>query len=192
MNKKWVSWESLEQLIKTFKYKGRDANSRPPCISARKMKVKSSRKVIGTFSEIGNFIRSMTQLLFDHIVDTQDEYWLWLLEIRKFLKFVLMPKVTESQLEQMELTLTKMMNLRLKLTRVNEKKPTIPIDDLELSEIDDAYENNDMETIYEIEAKKSKYMVLHIVTIYHNSENSFRANYSFLSLALCTHWSLSL
>ena len=108
----------------------------------------------------------MTQLLFDHIVDTQDEYWLWLLEIRKFLKFVLMPKVTESQLEQMELTLTKMMNIRLKLTRVIEKKPSIPIDDLELSEIDDTYENNDIETIYEIEAKKSKYMVLHIVTIY--------------------------
>ena len=44
---KWITWETLEYLIKSFPYKERDANSRPPILLARKMKIKKTRKVIG-------------------------------------------------------------------------------------------------------------------------------------------------
>ena len=100
---KWLTWDALEHLISSFPYKGRDANSRPAILLARKMKIKKSRKVIGTFSEIENLIRSITQMLYDHIKDTDDEYWLWLLEIRRFVRFVNMPQITESQLEEMDI-----------------------------------------------------------------------------------------
>ena len=56
IDRKWLKWESLEHLIRTFPYKGRDCNSRPAVLLARKMKNKNSRKVIGTFAEIENFI----------------------------------------------------------------------------------------------------------------------------------------
>ena len=80
----WFSWEALEQAITRFPYQDRDANSRPPALLASKMKVKATRKVIGTFREIENFIRSFPQLLFNHIQNTQDEFWLFLIEIRRF------------------------------------------------------------------------------------------------------------
>ena len=64
---------------------------------AKKMKVKASRKVVGTFAEIGCLIRSITQILYDYIKDPLDDYWIWLIQIRHFLRFMLMPKISESQ-----------------------------------------------------------------------------------------------
>ena len=61
------------------------------------MKNKVSRRIIGTFAEIGLLVRSFTQLIFDNIKNVQDPYYLWLLEIRDFLRFILMPKLRNSQ-----------------------------------------------------------------------------------------------
>ena len=82
------------------------------------MKQKNTRNIIGTFSEIGNLIQSSTQLLFDYLKDPEDKFWKWLLLIRKFLRFIRMPSVSESQLLLMQETLDEMMNLRLLLTRI--------------------------------------------------------------------------
>ena len=93
------------------------------------MKIKASRKVIGTFSEIENLIRSLPQLFYDHLEDTNDEYWLWFLEIHKYVKFVNMPKVSESQLVEMDSTLERLMNMRLQLTcvQINPRKYDPPV-----------------------------------------------------------------
>ena len=93
----WISWEALEKIITKFPYKNKDSNNRPAILRSKQMKVKGSRRIIGTFAEVSNLIRSMTQLLYDHIKDTDDPYWQWFLQIRKFLRFMLMPKLTESQ-----------------------------------------------------------------------------------------------
>ena len=63
------------------------------------MKIKSTRNVPGTFAEIALFIRSLTQILYDNIQDFKDPYYLWLIEIRCFLRYMLMPKITTSQVE---------------------------------------------------------------------------------------------
>ena len=70
---------------------------RPAPMKASKMKVKKVRKVIGTFAEIGMLIQSITQVLYDVVKDYNNGHWLWLLEIRKFLRFIKMPKITASQ-----------------------------------------------------------------------------------------------
>ena len=64
---RWFSWEDLEKLVKEFPFRGTDCNSRPPVPKAKKMKIKASRKIIGTFAEISTFVRSFTQILFDCI-----------------------------------------------------------------------------------------------------------------------------
>ena len=43
----WLTWVDLELLIDDFPYKGKDCNSKPPVMSAKKMQIKSSRNVIG-------------------------------------------------------------------------------------------------------------------------------------------------
>lgn len=91
---------------------------RPAILKSKKMQQKAKRRIIGTFSEIRNLIQSFTQITFGHIKDYQDPQWLWLLEIRKFLRYMLMPVLTEDQVKAMSETLEKTMNIRLKLTRV--------------------------------------------------------------------------
>ena len=76
--------------------------------------------MIGNFSEVSNFIRSITQLIYNHIKDFDDPHWIWLLRIRKFLRFMLMPQLTESQVKAMGETLENLMDIRLKLTRIVE------------------------------------------------------------------------
>ena len=83
------------------------------------MKNKQSRQVIGTFSQIATLIRSITQLLYNFVDDSEDQYWQWLLLIRKFLRFITMPELSQNQLNLMNETLYKMMNTRLDLTRVS-------------------------------------------------------------------------
>ena len=61
------------------------------------MKVKATRHVIGTFAEVGTLIRSFSQLFFDYIKDPNDEYWLWMIEIRTYLRYLLMPQISDSQ-----------------------------------------------------------------------------------------------
>ena len=61
------------------------------------MKIKVSRRVVGTFAEVSNLVRSLTQLLSDHIGDTSNPYWKWLLLIRQYLRFVSMPAMSDSQ-----------------------------------------------------------------------------------------------
>ena len=117
VREKWISWLALERLITSFPYKGKDANNKP-ILSSKKMKQKVSRKIVGTFSEISCLLRSLTQIMFDHIKNPQDEFWMWLLAIRKFLRFMLMPEITESQLNSMNETLENVMNTRMRLTRV--------------------------------------------------------------------------
>ena len=52
-----------------------------------------------------NFICSLPQILYDSIKDTNDDHWIWLLEISLFVRFVNMPKITETQLEEMDSSL---------------------------------------------------------------------------------------
>jgi hypothetical protein len=114
----WITWENLEKLIDSFPYRYKDADSKPAVMLGKKMKVKSTRKIIGTFAEIGTLIRSCTQVIYDHILDPTDEHYLWLLKIREFLRYIQMIKLTEGQLIQMENILEEMMDLRMKLTRI--------------------------------------------------------------------------
>ena len=74
--------------------------------------------VLGTFSEVGNFIRSMTQLLYDHVRNTNDPFWQWLLEIRDFLRYILSPELSETQLVAMNEKLHTLMLNRMQLTRI--------------------------------------------------------------------------
>jgi len=78
---KWFSWEAFERIIKSFPYRGSDANSRPPVLRGKKMKVKRTRRIIGTFAEVSTLIRSFPQLIYDHIKDSTDEHWKWLLKV---------------------------------------------------------------------------------------------------------------
>ena len=52
-----------------------------------------------------NLIRSFSQLFYDYIKNVDDDYWLWLIQIRKFLRFVNMAEITESQVEDWEFQL---------------------------------------------------------------------------------------
>ena len=61
------------------------------------MSRKESRQIVGTFSETACLIRCITQIAYNHIQDPSNEYWQWLLHIRQFLRFLTMPKITESQ-----------------------------------------------------------------------------------------------
>ena len=79
-----------------------------------------------TPSEVANLIRSSTQVLFDNIKNPKDEFWIWLLLIRKFLRFISMTSLTESQLISQEETLEEMINLRIRLTRINPKNENAP------------------------------------------------------------------
>ena len=74
------------------------------------MKNKASRKIVGTFAEIANLIRSLTQIMYDHIKNRQDEHFLWLIEIRRFLRYMLMPKISETQLKRIDLMLYNLIN----------------------------------------------------------------------------------
>ena len=103
------------------------SNSRPAPILEQKMKNKCTRKVIGSFSEISNLIRSSTQLLDVYIKDFNNEYYQWLLSIRKFLRFVKMYKITESQLVEMDSVLETMMNFRLKFGYSEEATNILPV-----------------------------------------------------------------
>ena len=113
----WFSWESLETMVSSFKYVGKDATNKPVTFKAKKMKNKTSRKVVGTFSEIANFIWSFTQVAYNNIQDRNNDYWQWLLCIRKFLRFVTLYKITETQVQAMEATLEQLMSFRFKLTK---------------------------------------------------------------------------
>ena len=104
------------------------------------MRQKASRRIPGTFAEIGNLIRSFTQVMFDHIRNFDDEYWLWLLEIRMFLRYILMPEISQSQLKAMNETLIDLMNTRLRLTKI---KNSSDDDTTELSEESESCESCD-------------------------------------------------
>ena len=45
----WLTWDSFEEMIISFPYRRKDANSRPAVLRGKKMKIKGTRKVIGTF-----------------------------------------------------------------------------------------------------------------------------------------------
>ena len=62
----------MENMITNFPYRGTDARSRPATMREEKMKQKASRKIVGTFSEISTLIRSLPQVLFNHIKVTRD------------------------------------------------------------------------------------------------------------------------
>ena len=79
---KWFSWDAFERIVKSFPYRGSDSNSRLT-FSAKKMKVKHSRRIVGTFAEISTLIRTLPQLLFDQIQDPTDDYWKWFLKVQK-------------------------------------------------------------------------------------------------------------
>ena len=125
ISEKWLTWETLENLLATFPYRGRDSNSKPVVQKSKKMKVKSSRKIIGCFAEISTLIRSFPQLFYNNIKDHSDPYWIWLIKIREFLRYMQMPQISDNQIEKMELTLDTLMNMRLDLTR---KSDTVAAD----------------------------------------------------------------
>ena len=100
VKQKWMSWDSLEQAITEFKYKGTDAASRPAVLQSKKMKNKSSRKIVGTFSQVSTLVRSFPMLIFDHIHDVEDDYWKWLITLRQFLCYIQMYKITDNQVQR--------------------------------------------------------------------------------------------
>ena len=69
MNQKFCA---LENMIKNFPYRGTDARSKPATMREAKMKQKASRKIVGTFSEVSTLIRSLPQVLFNHIKVTRN------------------------------------------------------------------------------------------------------------------------
>ena len=140
VHEKWITWLALERIIKDFPYKGNDARNKPAILLCKKMRQKASRRIPGTFAEIGNLIRSFTQVMFDHIRNFDDEYWLWLLEIRMFLRYILMPEISQSQLKAMNETLIDLMNTRLRLTKI---KNSSDDDTTELSEESESCESCD-------------------------------------------------
>ena len=73
ISQKWLTWETLENLLATFPYRGRDSNSKPVVQKSKKMKVKSSRKIIGCFAEISTLIRSFPQLFYNNIKVTESQ-----------------------------------------------------------------------------------------------------------------------
>ena len=80
-----------------FPYKNKDCNSKPAVLRVQQMKNKESRRVTGTFAEIAQLIRSATQVLFDIVKNSDDPYYKWLIQIRRFLRFTLMSKISEQQ-----------------------------------------------------------------------------------------------
>ena len=92
------------------------------------MKLKDSRRVIGTFSQVATLIRSFSQILYNQIKNPENPYWKWILLIRKFLRFVSMSQVSSSQLAQMDACLCELMNTRLRLTKVATVGDTKPSD----------------------------------------------------------------
>ena len=117
VDKNWISWDSLEVTMREFKYTGSDANNRPPAMKAKKMKVKNTRKVVGTFAEVATLVRLFPQLLFDHISDPQDALWQFYLKVKAFLQYVQMPSISESQVNELDELLIELMNQRMELTR---------------------------------------------------------------------------
>ena len=81
------------------------------------MKNKDTRRIIGTFSEVSLLIRSFPQIIYNYVKDGQDKFWQWFFSIGRFLRFMLMPELTNSQIVAMNETLISLMNMRLKLTR---------------------------------------------------------------------------
>ena len=71
IKEKWLTWETLENDLTTFPYRGRDSNSRPAILKSKKMKAKCSRKIIGCFAEISTLIRSFPQLFYNYIKVTE-------------------------------------------------------------------------------------------------------------------------
>ena len=118
---KFFSWETLQRLMSTFPYVRKDSNNKPPPLRSKKMKSKNTRNVIGTFAEVSNLIRSFTQVAYNHIQDYENRYWQWLLSLRRFLRFVTMYQISESQVQAMEAALEDLMSFRFELT----KKPDI-------------------------------------------------------------------
>ena len=118
---KFFSWEALQRLMSTFPYVRKDSNNKPPPLRSKKMKSKNTRNVIGTFAEVSNLIRSITQVAYNHILDHENRYWQWLLSLRRFLRFVTMYQISESQVQAMEAALEDVMSFRFELT----KKPDI-------------------------------------------------------------------
>ena len=45
----WMSWEAIETIITTYRFKHKDAANRPAPLRAKIMKNKESRNVIGAF-----------------------------------------------------------------------------------------------------------------------------------------------
>ena len=87
----------LKEWLKKFKFRGKDCNNRPAPMRSKVMKVKKSRRIIGTFAEVSCLVRSFSQMAYDNIQDFTDPYWQWLLSIRKYLRYILMPKITDQQ-----------------------------------------------------------------------------------------------
>ena len=119
VKKKWFNWTSFYKIVPKFPVKGKDPNNRPAVLRGKQMKSKATRRIIGTFSEIGNLIRSLPQILFDHILDTQDPFQLWLFQLRSFLRYISMQSITDTQIDEKDLHLEKMMNARINLTKVS-------------------------------------------------------------------------
>ena len=57
-------------------------------------------------------IQSITQVIYDQVQDYKDHHYLWLLEIRKFLCFVRMSKISESQVNFFSMLLYSLINRR--------------------------------------------------------------------------------
>ena len=69
---RWFTWKALENMIDNFPYRGTDARSKPATMREAKMKPKATRKIVGTFSEVSTLIRSLPQVLFNHIKVTRN------------------------------------------------------------------------------------------------------------------------
>ena len=113
-------------LVKSFPYKGPDARSKQALLRSKKMKNKASRSIVGTFSEVSTFIRLLPLILYDHIDDPQNDHWLFLLSIRKFLRYVHMKSISSQQLHSLQYSLKEVLNRRIRLSKTSENGQVVP------------------------------------------------------------------
>ena len=124
---------------KSFKI---STGNRPPVLKASIMKLKSSRQIIGNFAEVRCLILCLTQILYSVCKDENHPHWVFLLQIRDFVRYMLMHEMSDEQVTAMDSALRRLMNTRMDLSRCRSEPPTSDnVEQSELSDEDDAVDH---------------------------------------------------
>ena len=106
------------------------------------MKIKSSRQIIGNFAEIRTLILCSTQILYSVCKDESHPYWQFLIQIRDFVRYILMYETSEDQVTAMDTALRRLMNTRMDLSRSEQATVDSELDQAPSDE-DDSVDNSD-------------------------------------------------